>query len=109
MVGKSPLAFCTTNKDTHIPLSGDYKDPAQRLAMRDANNATNFIHKADGSFEKMIAPRALGAVPDKMFGHDNDTAKVNSMITDLKASHFTMGREVGARHPCNVNYGVGLN
>jgi len=109
MVGKSPLAFCTTNQDTHIPLSGDYKDPVQRLAMRDANNMTNFIHKADGSFEKMIPARALGAVPNKMHGHDDDRGKTNELITDLKASHFTMGREPGARHPCNVQYGVGLN
>jgi len=95
MVGKSPLAFCTTNVDTHVPMRGDYKDPVVRLAMRDANNATNFINCPDGAFEKMIPARSLGAVPDK--NTSDSTAKVSAMITDLKASHFAMGREMGAR------------
>jgi hypothetical protein len=74
--------------------------------MRDANNATNFINTRDGAFEKQIPPRGLGAVPDKNTG--DTTAKVNEMITDLKASHFLMGYENGARKPANVAYGVDL-
>lgn len=52
LVGKSPLAFSTTNFDTHTKKECQYNDPSKRLQMRDANNATNFIHMADGSFEK---------------------------------------------------------
>jgi hypothetical protein len=104
MVGKSPLAFCTTNFDTHVQMRGEYKDAGVRLAMRDANNATNFINASDGAFEKMIPARKLGSVPEKNT-HDT-TAKVNAMITDLKASHFTMGRETGAINPTNLVYGA---
>lgn len=32
-----------------------------------------------------------------------------SMITDLKSSHFALGREQGARLPTNVQYGTNLN
>jgi len=107
ITGKSPLAFSTTNIDTHTPMHGGYQSPAKRLAMRDANNATNFINKNDGSFELMIPARRLGTIPNKNTG--DTTAKVNEMIIDLKGSHFTLGREAGARSAVNGAYGLDLS
>jgi len=75
--------------------------------MRDANNATNFINKSDGAFEKMIPGRSLGSIPNKNTG--DTTAKVDMMIVDLKASHFTLGRETGARSAVNGAYGLDLS
>jgi len=63
------------------------------------------INKEDGGFEKMIPSPRMGGQPNKSAMQFADESKMTGLMSDLKSSHFTMGKESGARYTANIHYG----